>query len=130
MVEVYDIELVENNETEERFFSYTGIDVVSDDEYQFYVYDSLNGLDEFKNHLRSLQGMIGYNCINYDYPILHIILTTKFSSVEHFFRLILNKSKDIIENNAFSRVWEKDTIIPQLDLFLVWHFNNKAKRTS
>lgn len=130
MIEVYDIELVENEETNERFFSYTGIDRDSNKEYQFYVYNNLDGLEEFRKHLRGLNGGIGFNNCGYDYPILHIILTTRFTSIDHFFTLIINKSKDIIENNSFSRIWEKDTIIPQLDLYLIWHFNNKAKRTS
>jgi hypothetical protein len=130
MVEVYDIELVKNEETNERFFSYTGIDKDSDKEYQFYIYDSLDGLEEFKKHLKELEGMVGYNCINYDYPLIHIILTTKFHSLDHFFTLLLNKSDDIIQNNAYARLWDNETLILQLDLFLIWHFDNKAKRTS
>lgn len=130
MVEIYDIELIENAETGEKFFSYIGINKDSDEIYQFYIYDTIEYLDEFRKHLRGLDGMIGFNCLNYDYPILHIILTTKFNSLEHFFTLLLSKSYDIIENNAMARIWDKNIIIPQLDLFLIWHFNNKAKRTS
>ena len=85
MVEIYDIELIENAETGEKFFSYIGIDRDSDEIYQFYIYDTIEYLDEFRKHLRGLDGMIGFNCLNYDYPILHIILTTKFNSLEHFF---------------------------------------------
>lgn len=130
MIEIYDIELLENKDTKERFFSYTGVDRDSDLLYQFYIHDSLEKLESFKQHLRSLGGMVGYNNLNYDYPILHLILTTKFKSLDHFFTILLEKSHSIIEGNQFSRIWDSNIIIPQLDLFLIWHFNNKAKRTS
>lgn len=85
-----------------------------------YIKSDLFYLDIFiKNEVC---GLIGFNCINYDYPILHFILT--FSVTNY---LLYQKSQEIV-NSDFPAV--RKPLIPQLDLYKIWHFDNKNKATS
>ena len=68
LVDIYDIEQYPN------FHSYAGIDKVSNRRSVFIIHSSKNDLKEYLNYLYKLKGMIGYNNLNYDYPLLHFIL--------------------------------------------------------
>lgn len=85
-----------------------------------------NNLYELKEFLKSVR-LIGYNNINFDYPVLHnTILSSKkeYSSID-----IYNESQNIIKSK-YSAIWDNQIKIPQLDLFKIWHYDNKAISTS
>lgn len=67
MVEVYDIE------TTKSAFTYVGLDIKTNKISQFILHKDLNELSAMVTHIKSLKGMIGFNNINFDYPILHYI---------------------------------------------------------
>jgi hypothetical protein len=74
---------------------------------------------------------IGYNNLGYDYPVQHSIL----NNIIHITNADIYKKGDSIinagdENRFAHTVWEKDWIVPQLDLYKIHHFDNQAKRTS
>jgi len=75
--------------------------------------------------------MIGFNSMGFDYPVLHFILKNQDRLTP---LLIYQKAQSIIDtafNNRFGNiVWESDHLIPQIDLFKVHHFDNRAKMTS
>lgn len=84
--------------------------------------------------------MIGFNNLGFDYPVLHHILLNYKKWLEltpkQIIHTIYGKAQWIIEqqNIKDNKVWvtirDKDIIVPQLDLFKLWHFDNKAKMTS
>ena len=118
-IEIYDLEVFPN------FFSYTGINRDTSELYTYYLHNDNNDLKPFKEYIRTLDGMIGYNVVNYDYPILHQLLLGKINTNKE----IYNLSKSIINNDKIY-MRDKDIIVPQLDLFKIWHYDNKARRTS
>jgi hypothetical protein len=77
---------------------------------------------------RSDGTMVGFNNEGFDYPVVHFILKNQDCSVMQ----IYNKAQRIIdsENRWENIVRDNDKLIPQIDLFLVHHFDNKARMTS
>lgn len=73
-------------------------------------------------------GMIGFNSLNYDYPMIH-----------HFFKNphcgyagMYAKNQEIIgsQDRFGHMIWDHDRFAPQIDLFKVHHFDNKTKTTN
>jgi len=129
-IEVYDIEQFPNIHT------YVGINRdsgASSSPSIFEISERINELGAYIKHLEGLDGMIGFNNISYDYPLIHYILTNK----EVLLKLkwdavndLLYKESQKIINTEWSSVNNWDVIIPQLDLFLIKHYNNSARSTS
>lgn len=73
--------------------------------------------------------MVGFNNVGYDYPMLHTLMQYQ-GNVSN--AILYNKSQSIIqsENRWENMIWERDRFVPQLDLFMIHHFDNKAKTTS
>lgn len=130
MVEVYDIE------TLRECFTYTGLDIQTGKVSQFVVSKYRDDIDALKLHLMKLKGQIGYNNIGFDYPIIHYIMTqlSSLNESERIVELIYGKAQDIINTQDEAKflhiIPEWRMLIPQLDLFKLNHFDNKAKRTS
>ena len=128
---VYDIETLMS------CFTYTAVDINTEEVFKFVIHKDLNQLDELYNHLINCKGQIGFNNINFDYPIIHYILKNYYSWKDldaiTIISLIYAKAQEIIGNQNkdgyFSSIKDNEVIIPQLDLFRVWHYNNKARMT-
>lgn len=94
-----------------------------DDRQAFYL---------FTEYLREHRAEeVGYNNLGYDYPVQHSIL----NNILYITNADIYKKGDSIinagdENRFAHMVWEKDWIVPQLDLYKIHHFDNQAKRTS
>lgn len=94
-----------------------------DDRQAFYL---------FTEYLREHRAEeVGYNNLDYDYPVQHSIL----NNIIYITNADIYKKGDSIinagdENRFAHMVWEKDWIVPQLDLYKIHHFDNQAKRTS
>jgi len=75
---------------------------------------------------------VGYNNIGYDYPVVHYIYQNRKAGIGAI--EIYNKSMSIINASDQARfantVWESDWLVPQGDLYKMWHFDNKARATS
>jgi len=138
-VEIYDLETLAS------CFTYTGYNINTNKVNQFVLHKDRFELLELVQHLKSLKGQIGFNNIGFDYPILHYILNNvkKWEELvfytdwkEQIITLIYKEAQRIIEiqnqNNpqVSAVIRDKDVIIPQLDLFRIWHYNNKARMTS
>ncbi len=127
-IEVYDIEVLTNCHT------YTGINIDTGVCMQFVIHSNRNNLIEYIDHLKSLKKCIGFNNIEYDYPIIHFILTNYNSWLnldgEQIANIIYEFSQKVIESeNKFEYIipffrWKID----QLDLYKLLHYDNKAKR--
>lgn len=71
--------------------------------------------------------MIGFNNIGFDYPIIDFILRNQKATVKQ----IYDKAIEIIEGERFAHtIWADNRFAPQIDLFKIHHFDNKAKSTS
>ncbi len=74
--------------------------------------------------------MVGFNNIGFDYPVLHMLIRSGVSDAATLYE----KAKSIIECMEFDRfkhaVFPSDRFVTQIDLFKIYHFDNKAKSTS
>ncbi len=122
--EVYDIETIQN------CFTYIGLNIDTQEIVEFVIHDSRNDLSKLIIHLSTLKGMIGFNNLSFDYPVIHAILMGNIQTAEE----IYEKAQQIIDTPDENRwdvqipYWKE--IIPQLDLYALNHFHNPAKRTS
>jgi hypothetical protein len=101
---------------------------------QFVIHSSRNDFDEYINFLETeVSGLIGFNNLYFDYPVIHYILQNKewfsFSRIEDITDKIY-KHTQIVLQSEFSEIPEWKTLIPQLDLYRINHFDNATKRTS
>lgn len=73
--------------------------------------------------------MVGFNNVGYDYPVLHHMLSYPFEASATF---AYAKTKQIIDTDWGDRfrnnIWEP--VVPQVDLSMIRHFDNQARRTS
>lgn len=129
-LEVYDLECLSN------LFTYTGLDTKTKTYFQFVICKWRNDLSSLIKHLnnddKSLM-MIGFNNEAYDYPLLHHIIKHyeeyKYLDGQTIAQKIYEKSQEII-SMEFSAIADKNKYILQLDLYRIWHYNNKARRAS
>lgn len=123
---VYDIETLSN------VFTYTAIDRDSDEVVKFVIWKEKNELYDLLVHLNNCSGQIGFNNINFDYPVIHYIIQERNKLVQldgdKIAKLIYKKAQSVI-SQEYSAIRESEVIIPQLDLFRIWHYDNKARMT-
>lgn len=132
MIEVYDIETLAS------CFTYCSIDVRTMKVHKFVIHKDRDESKELYNHLCTLSHQIGFNNLNFDYPIIHEFLLNyhNYTSPEQIIKELYAKAQDIIDkqNQDFFRdtvaIKKQDCKIHQLDLFKIWHYNNTARRTS
>lgn len=121
---VYDIE------TYMHCFIYCAYNISTNKLYVFEISKRKNELDELKKFINSNKNhyFIGFNNIEFDYPIVHWILDhIKLESHDIFY-----KAQDIIEAEVKWHIviQPHQTKGKQIDLFKIHHFDNAAKRTS
>ena len=77
---------------------------------------------------RTQTPMIGFNNIHFDYPVIHAFFHNPNMTVEQIYQ----KAMSIIQSDDrfVHTVWASDRFTPQIDLFKMNHFDNKAKSTS
>lgn len=135
--EVYDLETIIN------LFTYTGYDCINKTWTQFVICNWRNDIDELVKHLSLLKQnryyMVGFNNENFDYPIIHHILNHyeeyKHMTGQEIAQDIYEKAQALINNTnsdgkQFNTIADKNKYIRQIDLFKIWHYNNKARATS
>lgn len=122
----YDIEVLKN------YFSVTFIDVKTrQDKHVFVISPWRNDYQALADFLfQEDLKLVGFNNLGYDYPVIHTLISNDLTdwSGDDLVALIYDRSTTVLSED-----WRKDFeafIIPQLDLFRVWHFNNKARYTS
>lgn len=128
---VYDIETYPN------LFS---IDLIRDSDgahWYFEISDfqnDINDLSKLLYHLRVSQArMVGFKNVEFDYPVLHYLMNHPCADVPA--SDLYAKAQAIIDtpwggpNKWAHRVWDSDILIPQVDLYLIHHFDNKSRRT-
>ena len=131
---VYDVETLYS------VFTYTALNIDTQEIKQFVLHKDRWELKELISHLNECKGHIGFNNLNFDYPIIHYILKNLKiweSNNDLYSDIILeiyNEAQRIInlhnQPGVYTSIKESDVIIPQLDLFRIHHFNNKARTQS
>lgn len=129
---VYDLETYPN------VFTFSCRHAETGDRWYFEISERRNDLGELTAFLFALRDsgarMVGFNNVRFDYPIAHMLMTEwpvlQYSTWFEITQRIMIKVREIFASqDGFGvRVWQP--IIPQVDLFLIHHFNNKAKATS
>jgi hypothetical protein len=94
--------------------------------------DQRNELFEYLRGVYKNKGrLIGFNNVFFDYPVLHQLLKKKNLSAKQLFEF----ADKVIKSGRTDDKWkyvvkDKDVMLPQIDLYKIWHFDNKAKATS
>lgn len=127
--EIYDIETLNN------LFTYTGFDCLTKEYVQFSICEWHNQCDELIYYLLNKKMIqIGFNNEGFDYLILHELLLNQelYSQMSGSTaaNTLYQKAQQIIESEEKPKVFDKDKFIYQIDLFKIWHFDNKSRRTS
>jgi hypothetical protein len=123
---IYDLEQFPNLHTA------TFKDIKSDTVKTFVLHKSKNQLKEYIRFLKTeCKYLIGFNNINYDYPLLHYILKNEYKLLKSNKpeKLLYLTSQEIIKSK-YSSIKDKYVIIPQIDLFRINNYQNKNKSTS
>jgi len=94
----------------------------------FEVSDRKHELTELYEFLSEKPRLIGFNNINFDYPVLHHTMLKRFRDDLSAMDFYIQAQRIIKEK--YSAIWPNQTLIPQLDLFKIWHYDNRNKRTS
>ena len=78
--------------------------------------------------LDTLTLMVGFNNVSFDYPVLHAL--TKMGKATP--QVLYEKAMSLInsENRFDGMIYPSDRRVPQLDLFKIHHFDNKARTTN
>ncbi len=75
--------------------------------------------------------MIGFNNVGFDYPVVHLFIQHRGQIST---RMLFEKAQAIIGSQETNRwqhiVYPSDRHIAQIDLYLIHHFDNKARATS
>lgn len=131
---VYDIETIKN------FFLYMDIDYRTNEEKIFKIGLSHNELPELYKYLTiEKPQQVGFNNIGFDSQITqYIIANTEYWTKHNYTGIeisaeIYKYTQSVIDKQdsgewADYPVW--NLTCKQLDLFKIWHFNNRAKSTS
>lgn len=115
-------------ETLSNCFTYSAINRDSDEIVSFVIWKDRNDLNELLNHLWECKGQIGFNNIAFDANIIQFILRSKNKlkklDGDEIARRIYQEAQNTIQAE-----WSdiRNPIIPQLDVFRIHHFDNKAK---
>lgn len=90
--------------------------------------DDRIALMTFFNWLVATQtALIGFNNVAFDYPVIHFIFHNPNATVEQIYDVAMNI---INSNDRFKNaIWPDNRFTPQIDLFKIHHFDNKAKST-
>ncbi len=137
MIVVYDLETLAST------FTYSDINIETQEINQFILHKDKFELIELIKYLKKCKAQIGFNNLGFDYPIIHYILLNYEIWINNpelgkidVIKLIYDKAQQIInnQNNDETKfdnyIKEKDYKIIQLDLYKIWHYDNKARRTS
>jgi hypothetical protein len=109
-------------------FTYTDVDVETKEVNTFVICAWRNELTQFLEYLEQLKGskkhgMVGFNNLHFDWPVVRAIMHGEISTAEQIYGFV----QKIINEDKPSYTAQD---IPQLDLFLLNHYDNKSRNTS
>lgn len=110
----------------------------------FEISNRKNEVNELIDFLRKVKTggyrLVGFNNLGFDYPVLHHILKKSAEAratgcelkvgAPELYRLAMSIIEKMKTSKFGANVKQKDVMIPQVDLYKVHHFDNKARSTS
>ena len=103
--------------------------------------DSKRFLEFFRDCIRKKRRMVGFNNRSFDYTIIHYMIEKAKAcrlagedcafTAKELYRVAddyFKKQKG--SDKSFNPIKDSDVVIPQVDLYLIHHFDNKARSTS
>lgn len=135
---IYDLETYPN------IFTFATIFANGKGRRVFEISDRRNDVQEMLAFLRKVKTnnhrLVGFNNVGFDYPVLHFILDKARKAKDEGIPLVITPAEiyskvcKMFEAAKFNKfgtaVRSSDTLIPQVDLFKIHHFDNKARMTS
>ena len=118
---VYDIETLRN------CFTLCALDLGTREFHEFVIHKSRDDREQMLQWLSTVTEMVGFNNLAFDWPVVDYIMRKKPCSVAQMVRGIYEFANKTIENERSVLCKPK---IRQVDLFRIWHFNNKSRYTS
>lgn len=105
----------------------------NEEENKYYLFQINKYKDERKellSFLSNLEYLIGFNCLHFDVGILNKLIITLNSDPDisplKLCRILKDEANHLIKLEKAFNI----EVIPQIDLFKICHFDNKAKMTS
>lgn len=93
--------------------------------------DELSQFISFISDSKQVKGLVGFNNIGFDYPVIHRILTKPYvfkgKSGEEKARIIKGYANEVI-SLEYSDIAKNKVMIPQCDVYRIQHFDNQARR--
>jgi hypothetical protein len=86
-----------------------------------------NQIDELISWINNSNGHIGFNNIEFDYPVLDWEVKSPNKYDNNFSELIYEKANELINTEGYKGIHKP--LVPQLDLYKIWHYSNKARAT-
>lgn len=121
MIKVYDVETFSN------CFTYIDYDPETKEINEFVITSFKNQSKEFVEYIKMLEakkaGMVGFNNLHFDWPVVSTIVEQELNTGEAIYAF----AQTLI--NSEKRPYFKQSI-NQLDLYLLNHYDNKARSTS
>lgn len=122
---IYDYDL----ETYPNFFLFSFLNIKTREYTRFEISDRKNEFKELKRFLTDghIKYLIGFNSINFDYPVMHrtILTVNNCMSLTAMFAVV----EDVI-HTKYPSIRDKNVLVPQVDLYKIWHYDNMNKATS
>lgn len=120
-------------ETYPNCFLFGGSFLNDDRIFQYEISDRKNELSQLLQHLNDLRtqniSMFGFNNVNFDDPIIEDLLQNPHGFTAARANQLGTKIIQT-QGKGFTSVYHAHRLIPQIDLFKINHFDNKAKATS
>src|SRR6218665_2595764 len=124
-------------ETYKYFFCICIKNVDTKEKMGLYIHDSKSELMDIIDFLDSVKGFIGFNVLGFDSQVIQYIYNNYLAwgglSNQQVIDKIYDYAQKTIEvsnKGGFPQFPEWKLSIPYLDLFKIWHYDNKAKMTS
>lgn len=124
-------------ETLKSCWTYTAINIDTEEKIHYVLHKNLDQRKDLYTHLMQCRGHVTFNGLNFDYPNIHYFLINykdnfEIINIEDLILKLYQKAQELINNQSeFGNfIKEQDVKIKQLDLFKIWHYNNKARSTS
>lgn len=91
--------------------------------------DDRDALFQWFDYMNKTQTpMIGFNNEHFDYAVIHFLFKNPTATVRQIYEFAMQL---INSQNRFAHtIWPRDRFAPQIDLFKIHHFDNRAKTTS
>jgi hypothetical protein len=121
---VYDIEIFPN------FFLLCALNVHTNEKVSFEISPRKDKRIQLIEFLKSDIRLFGFNCINYDGKVLQKLLNLTHLKGKVLIPTLKQHSDKLITDDKYNMFQKRFTLCPNVDLMLMHHFDNDARRAS